>query len=223
MRSTLQAPPRIHLDLYADDQTAEVERLIGLGATEIHSDKRPPDADYVILADPEAIASASSTPADDGLREGHRCDHAVRERPGGCAAFYGDVLGRRLIFEDDDLAAFDFGAVIVNLLRIGAAGELVEPAPVAAPEGTVRCLLTIDVDDVDAACERLVERGVVLLNGPIDRPRACAQPPSATAPATPGARRATLPPLAGGPTHPVGLMERSPRSTRRPGTRPTSG
>ncbi len=85
-------------------------------------------------------------------------------------AFYGDVLGRRLIFEDDDSAAFDFGAVIVNLLRIGAAGELVEPAPVAAPEGTVRCLLTIDVDDVDAACERLVERGVVLLNGPIDRP-----------------------------------------------------
>ncbi len=53
VRSTLQAPPRIHLDLYADDQTAEVERLIGLGATEIHWDKRPPDADYVILADPE--------------------------------------------------------------------------------------------------------------------------------------------------------------------------
>jgi len=31
----------------------EVERLIGLGATEVHWDKRPPDADYVILADPE--------------------------------------------------------------------------------------------------------------------------------------------------------------------------
>jgi hypothetical protein len=46
-------PPRIHLDLYADDQAAEVERLLALGATEIHWDKRPPDADYVILADPE--------------------------------------------------------------------------------------------------------------------------------------------------------------------------
>ncbi len=32
---------------------SEVERLIGLGATEVHWDKRPPDADYVILADPE--------------------------------------------------------------------------------------------------------------------------------------------------------------------------
>jgi predicted enzyme related to lactoylglutathione lyase len=49
----VQVPPRIHLDLYAEDQTAEVERLLGLGATEIHWDKRPPDADYVILADPE--------------------------------------------------------------------------------------------------------------------------------------------------------------------------
>ena len=52
-RSTLQIPPRIHLDLYADDQAAEVKRLIALGATEVHWDKRPSDADYVILADPE--------------------------------------------------------------------------------------------------------------------------------------------------------------------------
>ncbi|MBA2314324.1 MAG: VOC family protein [Chloroflexi bacterium] len=52
-RSELHVPPRIHLDLYADDQTGEVKRLIALGATEVHWDKRPPDADYVILADPE--------------------------------------------------------------------------------------------------------------------------------------------------------------------------
>ena len=48
-----RVPPRIHLDLYADDQAAEVARLKALGATEVHWDKRPPDADYVILADPE--------------------------------------------------------------------------------------------------------------------------------------------------------------------------
>ena len=52
-RSTVQLPPRIHLDLYAEDQAGEVERLKALGATEVHWDKRPPDADYVILADPE--------------------------------------------------------------------------------------------------------------------------------------------------------------------------
>jgi catechol 2,3-dioxygenase-like lactoylglutathione lyase family enzyme len=53
VRSELQIPPRIHLDLYTEDQAGEVERLLALGATEIHWDKRPPDADYVILADPE--------------------------------------------------------------------------------------------------------------------------------------------------------------------------
>ena len=53
VRSNLQIPPRIHLDLYAQDQGAEVQRLIGLGATEVHWDKRPADADYVIMADPE--------------------------------------------------------------------------------------------------------------------------------------------------------------------------
>ena len=53
VRADVHVPPKIHLDLYADDQTAEVERLKGLGATEVHWDKRPADADYVILADPE--------------------------------------------------------------------------------------------------------------------------------------------------------------------------
>ncbi len=48
-----QIPPRIHLDLYTDDQVGEVRRLLALGATEVHWSKRPPDADYVILADPE--------------------------------------------------------------------------------------------------------------------------------------------------------------------------
>ena len=52
-RSEVRIPPRIHLDLYAEDQAFEVERLKALGAIEIHWDKRPADADYVIMADPE--------------------------------------------------------------------------------------------------------------------------------------------------------------------------
>lgn len=52
-RSTLQIPPRLHLDLYTQDQAGEVRRLLALGATEVHWDRRPPDADYIILADPE--------------------------------------------------------------------------------------------------------------------------------------------------------------------------
>jgi len=53
VRSELHIPPRIHLDLYTERQAEEVDRLLALGATEVHWDKRPPDADYVILADPE--------------------------------------------------------------------------------------------------------------------------------------------------------------------------
>ncbi len=53
VRSVAQVPPRIHLDLYTEDQSGEVARLVGLGASEVHWDKRPPDADYVIMADPE--------------------------------------------------------------------------------------------------------------------------------------------------------------------------
>ena len=53
VRSSLQIPPRIHLDLYAEDQAAEVVRLVALGASRVRWDRQPPDADYVILADPE--------------------------------------------------------------------------------------------------------------------------------------------------------------------------
>ena len=42
---------RIHLDLYTEDPEAEVERLLGLGATLFH--KREPGEDFTVLADPE--------------------------------------------------------------------------------------------------------------------------------------------------------------------------
>ena len=59
VRPELQIQPRIHLDLYAEDQAGEVARLKALGATEVHWDKKPPDADYVILADPEGNAASA--------------------------------------------------------------------------------------------------------------------------------------------------------------------
>ncbi|MEU8890206.1 VOC family protein [Streptomyces sp. NPDC048442] len=52
----VQEHPRIHLDLYAGDaaaQTAEVERLIALGAERVAWDAYPDDADFVVLADTE--------------------------------------------------------------------------------------------------------------------------------------------------------------------------
>lgn len=44
---------RHHLDLYADDQSAEVSRLIDLGATEVPEWRYESDSDYVVLDDPD--------------------------------------------------------------------------------------------------------------------------------------------------------------------------
>ena len=43
---------RVHLDLYATDQPAEVERLLSLGATR-YDREYSPDDDFVVLVDPD--------------------------------------------------------------------------------------------------------------------------------------------------------------------------
>ncbi|WP_410614166.1 VOC family protein [Amycolatopsis sp. lyj-109] len=49
----VSARDQMHLDLYADDQRREVDRLVGLGARFVrHVDDDPAD-DWVVLADPE--------------------------------------------------------------------------------------------------------------------------------------------------------------------------
>jgi catechol 2,3-dioxygenase-like lactoylglutathione lyase family enzyme len=85
-------------------------------------------------------------------------------------AFYQDVFGLKLVYEDEGSAVFRFQNTGINLLKAGAARELVEPATVAGPEAGARLVFTIGVDDVDAVCTELAGRGVTLLNGPMDRP-----------------------------------------------------
>jgi predicted enzyme related to lactoylglutathione lyase len=43
---------QMHLDLYTDEQAAEVERLTGLGARVVRHVQNP-DEDYVVMTDPE--------------------------------------------------------------------------------------------------------------------------------------------------------------------------
>lgn len=48
--------PRVHLDLVADDadeQLAEIDRLLALGASRVEWDSYPADPDFVVLADPD--------------------------------------------------------------------------------------------------------------------------------------------------------------------------
>lgn len=85
-------------------------------------------------------------------------------------AFYQQVFGLPVEFEDGNSAVFKFGKTLINLLKIAAADELIGPAKAAEREAGSRFVFTLQVDDVDAMCAELNRRGVTLLNGPMDRP-----------------------------------------------------
>ena len=44
--------PRLHIDLYAENQEEEVKRLLGIGATR-HPQAYDPEDDFVVLQDPD--------------------------------------------------------------------------------------------------------------------------------------------------------------------------
>ncbi|MFN8520012.1 MAG: VOC family protein [Chloroflexota bacterium] len=84
--------------------------------------------------------------------------------------FYEEVFELPVYFQDPASVVFRFGDTLVNLLQVSEAPELVAPAAVGGPDAGTRSQLTLTVDDVDAVCTRLADRGVTLLNGPMDRP-----------------------------------------------------
>ncbi|HZW99907.1 MAG TPA: VOC family protein [Trueperaceae bacterium] len=65
---------RHHLDLYAYDQTAEVERLVGLGARRVPGWRYEDGSDFVVLSDPDGnyfcVIAAGEAARDPGLRPG---------------------------------------------------------------------------------------------------------------------------------------------------------
>lgn len=67
--------PRLHLDLFVDttpEQEAEVERLVGLGASRVDWELYPPHSDFVVLADPDGnrfcVVDLSRAPSGDRRR-----------------------------------------------------------------------------------------------------------------------------------------------------------
>lgn len=96
-------------------------------------------------------------------------------------AFYRDVFGLSVLFEDAQSVAFDFGNTVLNCLQVGEAPGLIAPAKVAGRASGARLQLTIWVPDTDAACADVQAKGIELLNGPIDRPwgmrTACVEDP----------------------------------------------
>jgi catechol 2,3-dioxygenase-like lactoylglutathione lyase family enzyme len=84
-------------------------------------------------------------------------------------AFYIEVFGVPVIYEDANSVAVRFEPLIVNLLHSESAKEIVETGIVATHDAGSRFQLSIWVDDVDAVCDELRKRGVRLLAGPVNR------------------------------------------------------
>jgi catechol 2,3-dioxygenase-like lactoylglutathione lyase family enzyme len=84
-------------------------------------------------------------------------------------AFYEATFGVEVVYEDETSVCVKFDQLFVNLLLSSAAEQQVEPAPVAGRDSGSRFQLSVWVEDVDAACAALEERGVELLTGPVDR------------------------------------------------------
>lgn len=84
--------------------------------------------------------------------------------------FYDQVFARPVVYEDDVSFVLEFESLMVNVLQIEQAHELVEPRSVSTPSTSPQMLLTIRVEDADAACTALRDNGAQLLNGPTDRP-----------------------------------------------------
>lgn len=85
--------------------------------------------------------------------------------------FYTDVLQMAVANESKTECAFLFpGGIYINLVLASSAGQFIEPAQVGEAGTPARMMLTLQVDDVDAVCQRLRAHDVPVLNGPLDRP-----------------------------------------------------
>ena len=114
-----------------------------------------------------------TTEKDKGISSWARSIYAITlfvENLEATKQFYREVFDLPVVYEDNNSAVFKFGDTLINLLKIAAADELIRPATVASREAGSRFVFTIQVDDVDAMCAQLAQRGVDLLNGPMDRP-----------------------------------------------------
>jgi lactoylglutathione lyase len=91
------------------------------------------------------------------------------EDPQRSKEFYARVFEVDVAFEDESSVAFKFDNLFLNLLKRGVAvNELLGPVPAAEPGASFE--LTVWVEDADAVCRDLEERGVSIVTGPLDRP-----------------------------------------------------
>src|SRR4051794_41003241 len=85
--------------------------------------------------------------------------------------FYERVFGLAADTEEETRLIFKLENLFLRLLtRRAAEQEMLGQVPVADSDSGASSVLSIFVDDADAVCAELVERGVAIAFGPVDRP-----------------------------------------------------
>ena len=88
-----------------------------------------------------------------------------------CVAFYRDVVGLEVTFNDDVSYAFRLGEQDFVLLHISAAVNMISAeAVMPGVQGGQRVLLCAEFKQIDAAYEALVAKGLTFIKPPIDQP-----------------------------------------------------
>jgi lactoylglutathione lyase len=85
-------------------------------------------------------------------------------------AFYHDVLGLDVHFEDAASVGFKIEGMAFIVLQVDRAGVQLQGEPTATPRSGATAFLTTFTDDVDAVHADLVDRGVDFFQKPTDQP-----------------------------------------------------
>lgn len=85
-------------------------------------------------------------------------------------AFYHDVLGLGVDFEDADSVGFKIEGLYFIVLQVARARMQLQGEPTATPRSGATGFLTTFTDEVDAVHADLVERGVDFFQKPNDQP-----------------------------------------------------
>jgi lactoylglutathione lyase len=85
-------------------------------------------------------------------------------------AFYHDVLGLDVEFEDDESVGFKIEGLAFIVLQVDRARVQLQGEPTATPGAGATAFLTTFTGDVDALHANLVERGIPFFQRPADQP-----------------------------------------------------
>ena len=89
--------------------------------------------------------------------------------PDRAKRFYQEVFELQPSLEDDTDVMFRLENTLLFLTKLSEAPRMIAPAVAGRADNGPRHVFAIIVEDVDAVCAELTEKGVALLNGPQDR------------------------------------------------------